>query len=111
MRQKTTGARFGRLLFPFGFVVTVCVAQTHEVLVKDYQYTPAHLSIQVGDTVVWKNAEKRTSHSVIFLGRDIPESERFFPDESWTMSFSEAGEYPYRCGPHPEMRGHITVKP
>ena len=83
--------------------------QTHLIIIKDYLYQPATLSIAVGDTVQWRNEEKRTSHSVLFLERDIPESERLFPDESWQMTFTEAGAFPYRCGPHPEMRGLIHV--
>lgn len=83
--------------------------QTHVIIIKDYRYQPEKLNIAVGDTVQWRNEEKRTSHSVLFLGREIPESERMFPDEHWQMTFTEIGAFPYRCGPHPEMRGVIHV--
>ena len=37
------------------------------------------------------------------------ESERLFPDESWQREFTQAGRYPYTCGPHPEMKGVVIV--
>ena len=85
------------------------LAKTHLIMIKDYRFQPATLTITVGDTVRWQNEEKRTSHSVLFLAREIPESERIFPDEHWQMTFTEAGVFSYRCGPHPEMRGLIEV--
>lgn len=78
------------------------------VEIRDYQFWPKTLQIKVGDTVRWVNREKRTSHSVLFPVLSL-ESERLFPDESWTRRFAAAGSYPYRCGPHPEMSGQIEV--
>jgi plastocyanin len=37
------------------------------------------------------------------------ESERMFPEDTWSRTFDTAGSYPYRCGPHPEMEGKIDV--
>ncbi|THF65606.1 plastocyanin [Pseudothauera nasutitermitis] len=84
-------------------------AAEHEVEVVDYRFNPAELRIRPGDTVTWVNREKRTSHSVVFDATG-QESERFFPDERWSHTFTEAGEHAYRCGPHPEMRGRIVVE-
>lgn len=78
------------------------------VEISGYQFQPRVLQIKVGDTVRWVNREKRTSHSVLFPSLSL-ESERMFPDESWTRRFDAAGSYPYRCGPHPEMSGQIEV--
>jgi plastocyanin len=46
---------------------------------------------------------------VRFLGPQGFESERFFPGDSWQRRFDQSGTYPYSCGPHPEMQGHIEV--
>lgn len=83
--------------------------QTHEVAIRDYKFEPATLHIKVGDTVRWVNNEKRTSHSVLFLGTVGLESDRLFPGESWQRVFDKPGTYPYSCGPHPEMRGTVVV--
>lgn len=80
-----------------------------EVSIREYRYEPAEVRIRVGDSVRWTNHEKRTSHSVLFAAEGGLESERMFPDESWTRRFEKAGRYEYRCGPHPEMKGVVVV--
>ncbi len=80
-----------------------------EVSIEDYKFQPADLKIKAGTTVKWINKEKRTSHSVLFIGPEGFESARFFPEESYSRKFDKAGIYPYSCGPHPEMRGKIEV--
>lgn len=82
---------------------------TVEVVIENYQYSPAEVRIRSGDTVRWINREKRTSHSVVFPGEGGVESERLFPDETWQRTFSRPGTYSYNCGPHPEMKGLILV--
>lgn len=86
-------------------------AQTVEILIQDYKFTPALLTIKAGTTVKWTNAEKRTTHSILFTGPAGFESERLFPGESWQRTFDTPGSYPYGCGPHPEMKAQIEVTP
>jgi plastocyanin len=80
-----------------------------EVGIAEYRFSPAELRIKTGTQVTWTNHEKRTSHSVFFLGAAGFESERLFPGESYSRTFDTAGSYPYTCGPHPEMKGVIEV--
>lgn len=88
----------------------VCHAgETVEVGIVDYKFAPAELKVSRGTTVKWVNNEKRTAHSVLFLGPEGFESERLFPGESYSRTFDKAGSYPYRCGPHEEMKGRIEV--
>lgn len=83
--------------------------ETVEVRIADYKYAPAELRVRPGTTVKWINGEKRTSHSILFTGPEGFESERIFPGESWSRTFERPGLYPYRCGPHPEMKGLVEV--
>jgi plastocyanin len=87
------------------------IASAGEVLVeiKDYKFVPPTLTVKAGTRVKWVNAEKRTSHSVWFQEEGLAESERFFPDESWSRTFERPGTYRYTCGPHPEMLGTVVV--
>lgn len=85
------------------------VTRTIEIGIQDYRFEPADLRIEVGTTVKWVNLEKRTSHSVLFTGKDSVESERMFPGEFWERRFDKPGIYLYTCGPHPEMQGRIEV--
>jgi len=86
-------------------------AFSKEVVVEIYKkkFNPAHITIQVGDTVVWKNIEKRQYHNVWFKQLVKEEPDYFFPDEVYQRNFASAGEFPYECGPHPKMKGLVTV--
>lgn len=85
-------------------------AETVEVVVRDYRFEPASVTVRPGDTVRWTNGEKRVSHSVYFTAPTALESERLFPGESWSRKFDSPGTYRYHCGPHPEMEGVVEVK-
>lgn len=84
-------------------------AQVVEVRMLGEQFVPAELRIAAGTTVRWVNAEKRTSHSLIFPEEGSAETERLFPGESWQRTFAQPGRYPYVCGPHPNMKGVVEV--
>lgn len=97
----------------FFAAVLVCAPlsaqQTVEVVIQNYRFEPAQVRIRAGDTVRWTNQEKRTSHSVLFPPEQGGESERLFPQETWQRRFETPGQYPYSCGPHPEMKGVVEV--
>ena len=80
------------------------------VIIKDYQFIPQEITIKKGQTLRWQNQEKRQYHSVWFevLGEEEPE-DYLFPDDTYDRQFNEAGTFPYRCGPHPEMLGTVIV--
>jgi len=80
-----------------------------EVSIAKMEFSPQRVKIKPGATVKWVNNEKRNNHSILFEKENLPESERLFPGESWQRSFEKPGEYPYRCGPHPEMTGVVEV--
>lgn len=80
-----------------------------DVKIEAYRFEPAEVRIVAGDSVRWTNREKRTSHSVLFPAEQGLESERLFPDESWSRRFDKPGRYDYHCGPHPEMKGSVVV--
>jgi plastocyanin len=86
-------------------------AYSKEVVVEIYKkkFIPSHITINVGDTVIWKNIEKRQYHNVWFKQLVKEEPDYFFPDETYQRSFESAGEFPYECGPHPKMKGRVTV--
>lgn len=80
-----------------------------EVAIENMRFDPPALKIKAGTVVIWVNREKRTNHSVLFEQENGLESDRLFPGETWRRTFERPGSYPYRCGPHPEMRGLIEV--
>ena len=78
--------------------------------IKKFAYIPAVLTVPVGTTVRWINAEKRQYHSVWFESLDKEEADYFFPEETYERTFNKAGIYHYRCGPHERMKGIIIVE-
>lgn len=97
-------------------VLLVSVLSTAPVLAKEVvveiykkKFIPSEITIEQGDTVIWKNIEKRQYHNVWFKQLDKEEPEYFFPDESYQRSFADLGEFAYECGPHPKMTGKVTV--
>jgi len=81
-----------------------------EVIIKKFKFIPAEITINKGDTIIWKNMEKRQYHSVWFEKQGDPEPDYFFPDETYSRTFNDSGDFPYRCGPHPEMLGSVSVR-
>jgi amicyanin len=108
----SSGSRVVKRALALLALVSFCAVaqQTVEVTIQDYHFVPPEVRIKTGDTVKWINQEKRTSHSVLFLGKGGVESERLFPEESWQRTFDKPGTYDYRCGPHEEMRGSVVVE-
>jgi len=80
------------------------------VIIQDFKFIPQEITIKPGQTLRWENREKRQYHSVWFqaLGEAEPE-DYLFPEDSYERSFDKPGIYSYRCGPHPEMIGTVTV--
>ena len=95
-------------------IISGCTAgvppKTVQVEILKFKFIPAEVTINKGDTIVWVNVEKRQYHSVWFEESGAPEPDYFFPGETFTQTFDETGQFPYRCGPHPEMLGQVTVK-
>ncbi len=81
-----------------------------EVEIIKFKFQPQEITVKVGDIVRWTNREKRQYHSVWFEQAGEPEPDYFFPDETYQRSFDSPGTFPYRCGPHPEMTGVVTVE-
>ncbi|SMH45667.1 cupredoxin domain-containing protein [Azospirillum agricola] len=84
-------------------------AETVAVRIDKGAFEPAVITIKPGDTVVWLNTEKRTSHDVVF--EDGVRSERLMPDDVFERRFDTAGRHSYRCTPHPRMTGEVVVEP
>lgn len=108
--MKATVARAALL---FGILAFASAAQAAngvaEVRIENNKFDPPELKVKAGATVKWVNNEKRTSHSVIWLGAGGFESERMLPGESYQRKFDKPGTYSYSCGPHPEMKGAVVV--
>ncbi|GKS60651.1 hypothetical protein YTPLAS21_01090 [Candidatus Nitrosocosmicus sp.] len=79
-------------------------------LYEDRSYSPNPITIERGQTVTWYNGDT-ISHSVTSgQGDDEDAGEEFdskaiIPNQSYSITFEDSGEYPYYCFYHPSMVG------
>jgi plastocyanin len=78
------------------------------VTISDFQFAPASVTIDVGDTVTWTN-DGPTPHSATADDGSFDTS-IFNAGQSRSETFDQAGTFAYFCTPHPNMRGTITVR-
>jgi plastocyanin len=77
------------------------------VTIKNMKFEPPKLEIHKGDTVEWKN-EDITPHTT--TSAPLFDSGSIDSDKSWRHTFTDAGNFPYSCTFHPEMKAVVTVK-
>ncbi|MFI9506425.1 cupredoxin family copper-binding protein [Nocardia sp. NPDC052566] len=74
------------------------------------KFSPADLTVKVGDTVTWKFSDK-VPHNVQGIGdKAMGINSPIQQKGEWSYTFTVAGAYRYLCSLHPEMRGTITVE-
>lgn len=79
------------------------------VVMESFSFTPAELTVPVGATVTWTNRHG-ARHDVVAADGAF-ESPLFGEGETFSFTFTAAGEYPYVCTIHPGMEGTIIVTP
>ena len=78
------------------------------VSISGFKFTPASLTIKVGETVTWTNADS-AMHTVV--ADDVSfKSGDLATGASFSFKFSTAGTFTYICGVHPTMKGTIIVQ-
>ena len=84
------------------------VAADQAVTIASFAFTPATVTIDVGDTVTWTNqdsvAHTATATDASWDTGDIAQG------ASASITFSTAGTFTYLCTPHPTMTGTVVVR-
>jgi plastocyanin len=78
------------------------------VTISDFQFAPASVTVDVGDTVTWTN-DGPTPHSATADGGSF-DTGILDAGQSRSETFDQAGTFAYFCTPHPNMRGTVTVR-
>jgi len=81
---------------------------TNVITIDNFTFSPKELTVPVGTTVKWVNhddiphliVEKKTSFR----------SKALDTDDSYSYTFTSAGDFDYFCGLHPHMVGKVIVK-
>jgi LPXTG-motif cell wall-anchored protein len=87
--------------------IAVAAASTG-VTISDFQFAPASVTVNVGDTVTWTN-NGPTPHSATSSG-GVWDTGIMDAGQSGSHTFTEAGTFAYICTPHPNMHGTIVVQ-
>jgi plastocyanin len=92
---------------PTGALGSASASSIHTVKLHEFRFHPAKLSIHRGDKVKWV-WQDQVEHNVTFHGFHS----RTQVKGSYTVRFTKAGTYSYRCTIHAEegMRGKIVVR-
>jgi plastocyanin len=78
------------------------------VTVNGTSYSPARLTISVGETVTWKNTDER-DHSIKAEDNSF-DSGTIRSGGTFRHRFTRAGTYNYACAFHPREKGVIVVE-
>jgi len=82
------------------------------VIIQNYSFIPASLTVTPGTTVTWTNLDA-VSHTAT-SGEPAPvsfDSAVLHQGDTFQFTFNQTGEYPYVCSIHPFMKGTVTVAP
>jgi plastocyanin len=81
-------------------------SRAHTVFIRGFSSLPQDLTVEAGDTVVFKNLDM-VQHSAI--GSDWSTGD-LATDSSERVVMDRVGEHRYHCGPHPSMVGRVVVR-
>ena len=85
-------------------------AGTHAVMIENYAYAPAALTVDQGDTVTWTNHDSVQHDVMVTSGPVTFRSPMLSQGQSWSHTFTVAGASSYICSVHPDMRASVTVR-
>ena len=83
--------------------------QNYNVELKGYAFSPANLTIKVGDTIIWTNSDLVIHTVTSDTGNELSSSS-LSNNGTFSHTFSTAGTFAYHCSPHSSMKATIVVK-
>ena len=81
----------------------------NNVHIKNMAFSPATLTIKVGDTITWTNQDS-ASHTVTSDSGTELNSATLVNTQTYSHTFNTAGTFPYHCSIHPGMKATIIVQ-
>ena len=85
-------------------------AETAEVHIDNFVFTPQAITVKPGTRVLWTN---RDDIPHVVLASDAPplfRSAVLDTDDAYSRVFDKPGTYTYFCALHPHMTGVVVVK-
>ena len=86
-------------------VLTTLPTNVSTIIINNFAFSPANLTVKVGTTVTWQN-EDTVLH---LIKSDLFNSPSLKTGDTFKFTFDNKGSYDYVCSLHPSMLGQIIV--
>jgi plastocyanin len=90
-------------------VVAARKQRTKTVLIQNFSFKPAHITIKRGTKVIWINKDSVQHTATANNGKSF-DSGLLRKGKRYSHTFKRTGKKRYYCVPHPHMKGSVTVK-
>jgi plastocyanin len=90
------------------FSADAAAPSAQQVVIEQFEFAPAALTVPVGTTVIWTNRDG-TIHTVTSTTK-VFASDGLDQGGTFSHTFTAPGTYPYSCKLHPRMTGTVTVQ-
>ena len=79
------------------------------VTISNFAFSPAEITVKVGDTVTWTNQDS-VGHTVTSDDGSFASQNPIAQGGTYSFKFAKAGTYTYHCAVHPSMTAKVTVQ-
>jgi plastocyanin len=87
---------------------TAAAAAGNAVSIANFAFSPASITVKVGDQVTWTNNDS-TTHTVTADDNSFSSGD-LAPGATFSFTFTKAGTFPYHCSIHTSMKGTVVVQ-
>ncbi len=109
IRRRVAGAAIGgTLALTVSGAGSIALAADHGVDIAGFAFSPRTITVAVGDTVTWTNADAQGHTATADEGAF--DTGRISGGSSASATFPTAGTFAYHCSIHPAMTATIVVR-
>ena len=83
-------------------------AETIQIVIQNLAFTPAEVSVKIGDTIEWVNKDV-FAHTATARNGDFDINQP--PKKTVTSVLNKTGTVEYYCRFHPNMKGVLKIAP
>jgi plastocyanin len=89
--------------------VSAAAAPNQSVVIDAFAFSPAEITVPVGGSVTWTNAQAGVPHTVTSADVTTFDSGVMASNDTFSFTFTQAGDFAYQCEIHPSMHGTVHV--
>ena len=108
MRLKSTIRLLGLVVAIVAAASGTALGVSQSVVIRGFAFAPPSVTIAPGEAITWQNLDAVTHTATSDTGA-FADTGAIATGASKTVTFANAGTYPYHCAIHPEMLGTVTV--